>query len=141
MLIDANLLIYAAVSSSPFHRAASPWLTDQLNGNRPVGLPWASLVAFVRITTNPRAYEQPMDASAAWTFVEEWLASPAAWTPVPTHRHAELLGDLVRRYAVSGNLITDAHLAALALEHGLTLYSADSDFARFSELDWHNPLN
>lgn len=139
-LVDANVLLYAVDQSSPFHRRASDWLTAQLNGARRVGLPWQSLVAFVRIATHPRASATPLDPADALGFVEDWLAADVAWVPTPGPRHGEILGDLIRRYQVRANLVSDAHLAALAMEHGLTMCSADTDFARFSELRWENPL-
>lgn len=140
MLVDANLLLYAANSRAPLHERAARWLAEQLNGERPVGLPWESLIAFVRVSTNPRVFEDPLDPSRAWSLVEEWLAAPAVWTPLPTDRHAEVLGGLLRKYRVSAKLVPDAHLAALAMQHGLELCSADTDFARFSEIHWRNPL-
>jgi toxin-antitoxin system PIN domain toxin len=139
-LVDANLLLYARDSDSTFHDAARSWLTDQLNGSTRVGLPWQCLVAFVRISTHPRAYEQPLSGPEAWRQVEEWLDAEVAWIPAPTTRHADVLGTLIRRYGLRGNLVSDAHLAALAVEHGLTLYSADTDFARFGEVRWIDPL-
>ena len=106
-----------------------------------MGLPWESLGAFVRIATHPRAARNPLTAEQAWDIVEAWLGSPAAWIPLPTDQHVNVFGDLMRRYRVTGNLVSDAHLAALALEHGLELCSADTDFARFRELRWRNPMS
>lgn len=140
MLVDANILLFAVDESSAFHASAARWLIAQLNGPRRVGLPWQSLGAFLRIGTHPRAAERPLSPDEAWSHVEDWLAADAAWIPEPTERHAEVLGSLVRSYQLRGNLISDAQLAALAIEHGLTVCSADSDFARFSEIRWENPL-
>jgi uncharacterized protein len=140
MLIDANLLLYAVDRASPFHEAAAAWLTEQLNGPRQVALPWQSLVAFLRISTNPRASASPLTSDDAVTFLEDWLRLEVVWVPTPGSQHSRLFGELVRRYQLQGNMISDAHLAALALEHGLALYSADTDFARFRELTWINPL-
>lgn len=140
MLVDANLLLYAVDADSPFHPAAHDWLSAALNGERRVGLPWQSLVAFVRISTHPRASENPLEPAQAWEHVREWLSSELAWIPVQTARHADVLGGLVRTYHLRGNLIADAHLAALAIEHGVGVASADTDFARFAEVRWHNPL-
>lgn len=140
MLLDANLLLYAVDRSSRFHSVAADWLTQQLNGPRRVGIPWQSLVAFLRISTHPRASQSPLAPDDALSYVDDWLAADGVWTPVPGARHAELVADLVRRHQLSGNLISDAHLAALALEHGLPLVSADSDFARFTDLRWINPF-
>lgn len=140
MLVDANLLLFAADSESPFHIAGAAWLTAQLNGPRRVGLPWQSLGAFLRISTHPRASARPLTPQEAWGQVEDWLAAGTAWIPQPTDRHAEVLGGLLTSYQLRGNLVPDAQLAALAIEHGLTLYSADTDFARFREVRWENPL-
>lgn len=140
MLLDANLLLYAVDRTSRFHEAAADWLTEQLNGPRRVGIPWQSLVAFLRISTHPRASESPLTPEDAVRYVEDWLAADAVWTPVPGPRHGELLADLIERHELRGNLLSDAHLAALAVEHGLPLVSADSDFARFTELRWINPF-
>jgi uncharacterized protein len=140
MLVDANLLLYAVDETSPHHRVAVDWLTDQLNGHRRVGLPWQSLGAFLRIATHPRAFAEPMDASAAWSIVEDWLAAPAAWVPDPEERYPAILGQLMARHALTGNLVPDGMLAALAIEHGLTICSADTDFARFDGVAWTNPL-
>lgn len=140
MLVDANLLLYAEDSTSPFHERATSWLTEVLNGEVRVGLPWLSLLAFARIRTHPRVYERPLTADQAWSRVEAWLAAPAAWVPQPTPSHATVLGSLLRRHHLVGPMVPDAHLAALAIEHGVVMCSADSDFARFTGLRWHNPV-
>lgn len=140
MLVDANLLLYVVQERASQHESAVAWLTEALNGSRRVGLPWQSLAAFLRISTHPRAFERPLDAATAWERVTDWLAAPAAWIPQPGIRHAELLGELVTRHDVRGDLVPDAQLAALALEHGLTVCSTDTDFARFTEVRWENPL-
>jgi toxin-antitoxin system PIN domain toxin len=140
ILVDANLLVYAKMSGFPQHRRAREWLDDRLAGIVRVGLPWPSLVAFLRLVTNPRVFERPMGAARAWEQVDEWLCLPSAWIPAPTSRHAEVLGRLVRGGSLAANLVPDAHLAALAIEHGLVLMSTDGDFARFPDLRWENPL-
>lgn len=140
MLVDANLLLYAVDRTSPFHESAERWLVDRFNGPRRVGLPWQSLVAFVRISTHPRASAHPLSPRDATGFVAEWLSQPGAWTPVAGGGHAEIFADFVAGQHLTGNLVSDAHLAALAVEHGLTLCSNDSDFARFPGLSWTNPL-
>ena len=140
MLIDANLLIYAVDATTPEHRKATQWLTRQLNGDRRVGLPWESLIAFLRITTHARAMAQPLRPADAWRFIEDWLAVDLVWVPVATDRHGEVLAGLIERYRVSANLVPDAHVAALAIEHGLEVCSADTDFARFTEIRWRNPI-
>ncbi|CAN5403440.1 type II toxin-antitoxin system VapC family toxin [soil metagenome] len=140
MLIDANILLYAVDSRSPFHAPARDWLSVQLNGPRRVGLPWQSLTAFLRISTHPRASDNPLDPASAAGFVQDWLESDVTWIPQPGSGHASILCGLIQNYQLRGNLISDAHLAALAVEHGLTMYSADTDFARFAEVSWINPL-
>jgi predicted nucleic acid-binding protein len=92
------------------------------------------------VSSHPRAYDRPLSPEQAWRQVEDWLAAPASWIPEPTHAHADVLGALVRRYDLRGNVVSGAHLAAMAIEHGLTLCSADTDFARFSELRWVDPV-
>ena len=140
ILVDANLLIYAHVSSFPQHEKTRTWLDARLSGTGPIGLPWPSLLGFLRIVTNPRVFERPEPVAAAWRQVAAWLDSDVAWIPQPTERHREILGALLATAGVQGNLVPDAHLAALAIEHGLMLYSTDGDFARFPNLRWENPL-
>ncbi len=140
MLVDANVLLYAVDETSPHHPAAKLWLERALNGSRRVGLPWASLTAFVRIATNPRALAEPLPVVEAWRLVSAWLDAPTSWVPAPTLAHREVLGRLLTTLDLRANLVPDAVLAALCVEHGLTMVSADSDFARFTEIAWHNPL-
>jgi toxin-antitoxin system PIN domain toxin len=140
ILVDANLLVYARVADFPQHGAAHAWLDSRLNGPTGVGLPWASLLAFVRLVSNPRVFRSPMPLLEAWRQVEEWLDCPASWTPEPTERHREVLGPLMEQVGGRANLVPDAHLAALAMEYGLILCSTDGDFARFAGLRWENPL-
>ena len=141
ILLDANLLVYAHVGSFPQHEGARSWLDAQLNGNTPVGLPWHSLLAFLRIVTNPRIFQKPETMPDAWKQLEEWLDCEPAWIPEPTDRHREVLGTLLAGSGMQANLVPDAHLASLAIEHGLMLYSTDGDFARFQSLRWQNPLS
>ncbi len=140
MLVDANLLLFAVYRRSPVHDRARQWLEQQLSGPRRVGLPWQSLGGFLRIATELRAFDRPLSPHGAWQRVVDWLGSPVAWVPQPGHRFPQILGELLVRHEVRGALIPDAQLAALAIEHGLTIYSADTDFARFSEVRWENPL-
>jgi uncharacterized protein len=140
IVVDANLLVYAYVNSFAQHELARKWLDQQLNGTTSVGLPWVSLVAFLRLVTNPRIFDRPASISDAWTQVEAWLSCETAWIPEPTDAHAELFGKLLAVPGVQANLVPDAHLAALAIGHGLLLCSTDSDFARFPGLRWLNPL-
>lgn len=140
ILLDANLLVYAHVRSFQQHERARAWLDAQLNGPAPVGLPWNSLSAFLRIVTNPRVFQMPETMTDAWKQVEEWLDCEPVWVPEPTERHREVLGSLLAGSGMQANLVPDAHLAALAIEHGLILCSTDGDFARFHGLRCQNPL-
>ena len=141
ILVDANLLVYAHVRSFQQHDAARGWLDSELNGNTSVGLPWHSLLAFLRIVTNPRVFQTPETMSKAWKQVEAWLECELVWIPEPTERHREVLGSLLAGSGMQGNLVPDAHLATLAIEHGLRMCSTDGDFARFQNLRWQNPLS
>ncbi len=140
ILVDANLLVYAAAPQLPQHPAARAWLDARLNGEARVGLPWASLLAFLRLVTDPRVFEPAAGMAEAWRQMEEWLEQPTVWIPQPTERHAEVLGRLLSESGGAARLVPDAHLAALAIEHGLELCSNDGDFARFRGLRWSNPL-
>jgi toxin-antitoxin system PIN domain toxin len=140
ILIDANLLVYASVTSFAEHHGAREWLDGRLNGEDRVGLPWPSLLAFLRLVTNSRIFPQPLAMSDAWRQVEAWLACDTVWIPSPSERHAAILARLLAGPGIVGNLVPDAHLAALAIEHGLELASSDGDFARFPGLRWTNPL-
>ena len=140
ILLDANLLVYAHVTSLSQHHAARSWLDSRLNGPTPVGLPWPTLLSFVRLVSNPRIFEHPQPISKAWKQVDDWLTCPVAWIPQPTERHREILGSFLTDSFGRSNLVPDAHLAALAIEHGLTLCSTDRDFARFPNLRWEDPL-
>jgi uncharacterized protein len=140
VIVDANVLLYAVDTSSPFHKPARDWLEASLNEPARIGLPWASLLAFQRIATHPRASVNPLSPSQAWSYLADWLAADAVWVPVPGERHAEIIRDLIVGGDLRGNLVTDAHLAALAVEHGVGVCSTDSDFARFPQITWVNPI-
>jgi uncharacterized protein len=140
ILVDANILVYAHVEGVPEHDLAQRWLDDQLSSLSRVGLPWPSLLAFVRLVSNPRVFPRAESVNEAWTQVEAWLDVESVWNPLPTARHRDVLGNLLRKTRGTSKLIPDAHLAALAIEHGLTLCSSDGDFARFPGLRWENPL-
>lgn len=124
----------------PQHVAARSWLNEQINGASRVGLPWHRLLAFLRVSTNPRVYATPATVSEACLQLEEWLSLTTIWTPEPGSRHAEILLNLLRIVGARGKLTSDANIAALAIEHGLTICSADTDFARFPNVRWMNPL-
>lgn len=141
MLVDANILIYAVDTTSLHHLKARVWLEAALNGEERIGIPWQSVWAFLRIGTNPRALDEPLLPAEAWSMVGSWLDAPAAWIPQAGARHREILGRLITELDLRGNLMSDAVLAALCLEHGLAMVSADSDFARFPQLRWINPVS
>jgi toxin-antitoxin system PIN domain toxin len=140
ILVDANLLVYAANHAAPEHERARPWLDLHLSGTARIGLPWPSLRAFVRIVSNPAILRNPVTPGEAWRQVKDWLECEAAWIPLPGARHADILGALLDDAMMASRLAPDAHLAALAIEHGLTLCSTDGDFARFHGVRWENPL-
>lgn len=141
MLVDANLLLYAVDERSPQHGPAAQWLTEVCNGDRRVGIPWQTIGAFLRIVTHPRVTRHPLTGPQAWTFVDAWLAAPPVWVPPATERTAAVLAELVDGGPrATANLVPDAQLAALAIEHGLTVMTADTDFARFETVRWENPL-
>ena len=140
ILVDANILVYAAMRVLPQHGTASEWLNRQLSGLSRVGLPWPSLLGFLRVVTNPRVFANPPSTQAAWERVTAWLGCETVWIPQPMNRHPEVFGRLLSLPGVRANLVHDAHIAALAIEHGLILCSSDGDFARFPGLRWQNPL-
>lgn len=139
ILVDANILITAHMAG-PQHDEARGWLDEQLWGTARVGLPWASLLAFLRLVTNPRVFARPEGIAGAWAVIDDWLSCESAWVPTPTERHATVLRDLLLNAGTGGNLVPDAHLAALAIEHGLQLCTLDRGFARFKGLNQTNPL-
>ena len=139
-LIDANLLLYATDKRSSRHGAAKPWLERQLSGHDPVAFAWSVLLAFLRVSTSHRVFERPLPPNRAFDVVDRWLAQPCAVIVQPGERHAALLRQLLSPLGTAANLVIDAHLAALAIEHGAELHSCDSDFSRFPGLRWVNPL-
>ena len=140
ILVDANLLVYARLPTLPQHERAHMWLDGRLSGSARVGMPWGSLLAFLRLVTNRRIFERPETLAAAWRQVETWLGCPSVWVPEPGVEHRAVLGRLLAGMSGGGDLVPDAHLAALAIEHGLVLCSTDGDFGRFAGLQWENPL-
>lgn len=139
-LADVNLLLYAVDESAVHHERARDWLEEMLSGSETFAFAWSVLLAFVRLSTNPRVFHTPLDAREALDLVDSWLAQPCAAVIHPTDRHSALLRELLAPLGTAANLTTDAHLAALAREHGAQLCSADADFSRFAGLDWTNPL-
>ena len=136
---DVNLLVYAYNEDAPFHVAAKAWWEARLSSNEPVGLAWVAMLGFVRIMSNRRALLQPMPLVEAVGHCRTWLAKPNVRVITPGPSHLDILADLLDG-PVGSNLVTDAHLAALAIEHQAELHSNDSDFARFSGLMWRNPV-
>ncbi len=139
ILLDVNLLVYAHAPESPQHEGARVWFEDVLNGSARVGLAWPTLLGFVRLMGSPVVAQKPIPLQRAWARVESWLELPQTWIPIPTDRHREIISGLLAE-ETQASLTTDAHLAALAIEHGLTVCSTDRDFARFEGVRWENPL-
>ena len=137
---DANLLIYAVDEDSPLHQRARSWLKSVLSNSEPVGFAWNVILAFLRLTTRAALSRNPLTLAAALEIATSWLEAPHAVVVEPGPRHIEVLGNLLLPLGTGGNLTSDAHLAAIAMEHGAVLYSCDNDFARFPRLKWKNPL-
>ena len=140
ILVDANLLLYAYHERAPEHRAARAWLESTLSGSELVRFPWVTIWAFLRIMTSPRVFERPLSATEATAAVASWLAQPVAAVLEPADRYWQILAQLMRGGQVAGPLVTDAAIAALAIEHGATLHTTDRNFARFDGLKWRDPL-
>lgn len=139
-LIDANLLIYAHHIGAPEHQPSKAWLTSALESGEPVAFGWTTLLAFLRITTSPRPFAVPLTSEEAVNIVSGWLENPSVSILHPTDRHWFILRRLLTEGQAPGRLVMDAHLAALAIEHGATLCSTDRDFTRFKGLRLLNPL-
>jgi len=140
ILLDANLLIYAVNADAPLNRKAKSWLESALSGPETVGFPWTVLLAFLRLSTRPGLFRRPLPVKTAFDVVATWLDQPSATVAHPGPRHLQVLRELLLPLGTGGNLTSDAHLAALAIEHQAVLYSSDSDFARFNGVKWRNPL-
>lgn len=141
ILVDANILLYAEDSLHPRHQQARVWWDDQLSQTGPVCLCWTVLSAFIRIGTNPRVFEHPLSLEQAIALIQSWLDQPCTRVVRPTERHWTIFQQMLTDGQAVANLVTDAHLAALAIENGCELASTDSDFARFPKLKWSNPLS
>jgi uncharacterized protein len=138
-VIDLNVWLYAINSDSARHVVARNTLQTILGGTEPVGMPWVVLLGFLRIATNPRVMPRPLDPDQAIAIVDDWLALPVIEILTPGREHWHILRDLIREAGTAANLITDAHLAALAIENGATLVSFDNDFGRFPRLKLMQP--
>ena len=140
ILVDNNILIYAEDSLSLLHEEARQWWDTQLSGDSPVYLCWPILASFMRITTNRQIFKKPLTMKQAITRVQSWIDQPCVRLINPTESHWHIFKAMLIDGQANANLVVDAHLAALAIEHGCTLYSTDSDFSRFPRLKWKNPL-
>lgn len=140
-LVDANVLLYATDRQAARHDAARSWLAAQLSGTDTFAFAWSVLLAFLRLSTSPRIFAHPLSVERAFDVVDAWLRQPCAVILHPGERHAALVRQLLRPFGTAGNLVSDAHLAALAIEHGAELDSCDTDFSRFAGLRWVNPLD
>ena len=141
ILIDANLLLYAYDPDSPQHGAARQWLEGVLSGHDIVRFAWVTLWAFIRISTPPRVFQQPLSATEAHRIVASWLEQPNVTIVEPGERHGEILGQLLKDGQSNGPLVMDAALAAIAIEHGAMLCTSDRDFTRYPDLQSRNPLD
>ena len=140
ILVDANVLIYAIDADSPHHRSARRWLEDALSRATPIGLAWIVILAFLRLTTRSGILRKPLPPEHAMAFVGEWLAQPYVRTVSPGEGHWAILSKLMRDSGTAGNLTSDAHLAAMALELGASVCSTDADFGRFPGVERISPL-
>ena len=140
ILVDANILLYAEDALNPNNEKARTWWDKQLSGSNNVCLCWQVINAFIRISTNHRVFKKPLILAQAIDRVNSWLDQPCVRLIHPTQSHWSIFADMLQSGQATANLVSDAHLAALAIEHGCVLYSTDSDFARFSKLKWKNPI-
>lgn len=139
-LVDLNLLLYAVDEAAPDHDRAQAWWDALLSSGETVALAWSVLLGFVRLTTRATIFRHPLTVEEALDYVAGWLALPNVTAPEPGPRHTAVLAELLHPLGSGGNLVPDAHLAALAIERGATLCSRDGDFARFAGLRWRDPL-
>lgn len=138
---DLNLLIYAVNEVSKEHKRARAWWESAMSGTEEIGVPWIVLLGFLRLTTSPRVFDAPLMPSDSWEIIDAWVGHPNTIVVHPGPKHLQLFKTLVLENGTAGNLTTDAHLAALCIERGATLYTADNDFSRFASLKWKNPLS
>ncbi|MCC7078469.1 MAG: PIN domain-containing protein [Acidimicrobiia bacterium] len=140
-IVDVNVLVYATDTATQHHEPAKEWLDRAMAATETVGIPWAVAIGYVRLTTNPRVLARPLAAGESIGIVRNWLDRSNVASPVPTSRHLLVLEDLLGATGPGGNLVSDAHLAALTIEHGATLCSFDNDFSRFPGLEWVSPAD
>jgi toxin-antitoxin system PIN domain toxin len=141
LLVDANVLLHAINESSREHDQARTWMADALEGNETVAFAWTVLLAFLRLSTHPSVFPRPLEPDDAADILETWIGARAAVVIEPSSRHLPLLRGLLSGSGTRGNLVSDAHLAALAIEHEATLISFDRDFGRFDGLRWRQPVS
>lgn len=139
-IVDINLLIYAINKDAPHHSRAKKWLEDSLSDDEPFGFAWIVILGFLRIVTNGRIMPAPLTPEVAINLVNDWLQQSPSLIVVPTHQHWAIFKELIMPLGTAANLTSDAHLAALSIEHGARLYSTDNDFSRFQTLRWTNPI-
>jgi toxin-antitoxin system PIN domain toxin len=139
-LVDANLLVYSVNESAPQHELARKWLEETLAGDETVGFAWIVLMGFLRLTTRAPIFPKPLPTGKVLDLMELWLDQPCATIVHPGERHFEILRKLLLPFGTAGNITTDAHLAAIAIEHGAEVCSTDADFGRFADVRWRNPL-
>jgi uncharacterized protein len=140
IILDVNILIYAVNRDAPLHSLANSWLEATLSGAETIGIPWTVLLAFLRLTTRAGLFRNPLPLDVSFDLIDSWLEQPSVIIIEPGPRHRTILRELLLAIGTAGNLTSDAHLAALALEHRAELYSFDQDFVRFPGLKWRNPL-
>lgn len=138
-VVDANVLLHAVNLDAEHHEEARSWLRDALGGSRPVGLAWVALLAFLRLSTKPNVFPDPLRVDDATAIVRRWTEHPSTLVLEPTPRHAAVLASLLVEVGAGGNLVSDAHLAALAVQHDAEIISYDTDFARFTGVRWRRP--
>lgn len=139
-IVDINLLIYAINKDTPHHSMAKKWFEDSLSSEEPFGFAWIVILGFIRIITSGRIMPNPLAPEVAMEMIDDWLKQPPSLTVVPSRQHWFIFKELLAPLGTAANLTSDAHLAALSIEHGARLYSTDNDFSRFQSLRWTNPL-
>jgi toxin-antitoxin system PIN domain toxin len=139
-IVDANVLLYAVNQDAVQHTTLRTWWERAISSDEPIGLCWVVLLAFLRISTHPRAFARPLTPEQALGTVDQWISHPNARLIAETDEHWAILRTLLATSGTAGNLATDAHLAAIAITRGAVLVSCDADFSRFAKLRWENPL-
>ena len=139
-IVDVNILLYVTNTAAEAHRRVKGWWDIALEGNEPIGLTWHAIIGFVRISTTPKMFPQPLSVEQALAKIAAWIGHANTRIIQETAEHAQLFAELLTAIGTAGKVTSDAHLAALAISHNATLVSCDTDFARFRRLKWENPL-